>query len=210
VAGKVLSIWPVYQDSTLVMSAGGRYRNAAYAEEPTLVRPFAKVATGQLTLFRMTGPDSPFLKAVPGFMGGKEPPACYAQYFLLIRGATASHPIGDPPGADGISPVVVTTVPASGSNGVSSALAEIRVTFSKEMANGSFSVVQVSSRPDAFPKIAGPPSYDASHRTLILPVKLEPGKTYELGFNNEQFRNFTDTMGHSAVPYRLVFRTAGK
>jgi RNA polymerase sigma-70 factor (ECF subfamily) len=41
----------------------------------------------------------------------------------------------------------------------------------------------------------------------VLPVKLEPGKTYAIWVNSGEFGNFKDTDGRSAVPYLLVFKT---
>ena len=41
----------------------------------------------------------------------------------------------------------------------------------------------------------------------MLPVKLEPGKTYTIGLNNENFHNFKDAAGNAAVPYVLQFKT---
>ena len=48
---------------------------------------------------------------------------------------------------------------------------------------------------------------DQLKRTCVLPVKLEPGKTYAIWLNSQKFGNFKDTDGRSAVPYLLVFRT---
>jgi hypothetical protein len=44
-------------------------------------------------------------------------------------------------------------------------------------------------------------------RTCVLPVKLEPGKTYAIWVNSEKFNNFKDVGGRSAVPYLLGFKT---
>ena len=41
----------------------------------------------------------------------------------------------------------------------------------------------------------------------VLPVRLEPGKTYAIWVNSEKFGNFKDADGRSAVPYLPVFRT---
>jgi len=41
----------------------------------------------------------------------------------------------------------------------------------------------------------------------VLPVKLEPGKTYAIWLNSRKFGNFEDSDGRSAVPCLLVFRT---
>ncbi len=103
-------------------------------------------------------------------------------------------------------PVVVKTVPQSGDTQVDAkAVTEIRATFSKDMTDQSWSWAQTSE--ETFPKTAGKISYDKDKRTCVLPVKLEPGKTYVIWLNSEKFRNFKDADGHSAVPYLLVFET---
>ncbi len=102
-------------------------------------------------------------------------------------------------------PVVVKTVPAAGANDVDPKLTEIRVTFSKDMEDGSWSWATLSE--ESFPKGDGKAKYLADKRTCVLPVKLEPGKTYAIWVNSDKVRNFKDADGRSAVPYLLVFKT---
>ncbi len=106
-------------------------------------------------------------------------------------------------------PVVVRTVPQSGDTQVDAdKVKEIRVTFSKDMMDKSWSWSQISE--ETFPKSDGEVHYDKDRRTCVLPVKLEAGKTYVIWLNSEKFGNFKDTDGHSAVPYLLVFETKPK
>ncbi|HEY2588776.1 MAG TPA: Ig-like domain-containing protein [Tepidisphaeraceae bacterium] len=102
-------------------------------------------------------------------------------------------------------PVVVKTEPMAGADKVDPNLKEIRVTFSKEMTDGSWSWSTASE--DTFPEIDGKPHYLSDKRTCALPVKLKPGKTYAIWVNSENFGNFKDKDGRSAVPYLLVFET---
>lgn len=102
-------------------------------------------------------------------------------------------------------PVVIKTVPESGSNGVDPALAALQVTFSKTMRDGGWSWVVVSR--STFPKMNGNPKMQDDHRTCALPVKLEPGKTYAIWLNSPEHQNFKDSGGRPAVPYLLVFST---
>jgi hypothetical protein len=106
---------------------------------------------------------------------------------------------------ESVPPVVVQTVPAAGSENVDPKLAEIKVTFSKDMKDGNWSWATLSE--NSFPKVDGKPKYLADKRTCVLPVKLEAGKTYAIWVNGEKFLNFKDTRGTSAVPYLLVFNT---
>ena len=102
-------------------------------------------------------------------------------------------------------PSVVKTVPQAGDTAVDPALKEIRVTFSKDMkTNRMWSVCQISK--ESFPETAGPIHY-TDNRTCVMPVKLEPGKTYVLWFNRAQFNSFRDTDNHPSIPYLLVFET---
>lgn len=107
---------------------------------------------------------------------------------------------------ESVPPVVVKTVPEAGSGDVDSKLTEIRITFSKDMQDGSWSWATLSK--ESFPEMDGKPRYLEDQRTCVLPVKLQPGKTYAIWANSQKFTNFKDADGRSAVPYLLVFRTA--
>ena len=109
---------------------------------------------------------------------------------------------------DSTPPVVVKAVPEAGSKEVAAGVVEIRVTFSKPMADQSWS--WSSAWKNSEPQIIGKPRYEADHKTCVLKVKLEPGKTYGYWINSEKFRGFKDLQGHPAVPYLLVFKTKGQ
>jgi RNA polymerase sigma-70 factor (ECF subfamily) len=108
---------------------------------------------------------------------------------------------------ESVPPVVVRTVPEAGARDVDPKLEEIKVVFSKPMQDESWSWSSLSK--ESFPKMNGKPKYLDDKRTCVLPVKLEPGKTYAIWVNSERFQNFKDANGQSAVPYLLVFRTKG-
>ncbi len=101
-------------------------------------------------------------------------------------------------------PVVIKTVPTAGSDNVSADLKEIKVTFSKDMMDNTWSWIQLTQ--GSFPEITGKPRYLNDNRTCVLPVKLKPGKTYALWLNTSKFTSFRDLDGKSAVPYLLTFR----
>jgi len=108
---------------------------------------------------------------------------------------------------DAMAPVVVKTVPEAGSKDVSPGVTEIRVTFSKPMADQSWS--WSSAWKDSIPESIGKPKYEADQKTCVLKVKLEPNKTYGYWINSQNFHGFRDQRGHPAVPYLFVFRTKG-
>jgi hypothetical protein len=108
---------------------------------------------------------------------------------------------------DSMSPVVVKTVPEAGRKDVSPGVAEIKVTFSKEMADKCWSFCYAWK--DSIAESAGEIRYEGDHKTCVWKVKLEPNKTYAYWLNTSQIQNFKDTQGHPAVPYLLVFQTKG-
>lgn len=125
-----------------------------------------------------------------------------AVVLLVVFGVTA---LADDVDLESVPPVVVKTIPQAGSLGVDPKLSEIKVTFSKEMLDGSWSWVKYSEQ--SFPQLTGKPKYLNDKRTCVLPVKLESGKTYALWINTSELDNFKDPDGRPAVPYLLVFRT---
>jgi len=120
---------------------------------------------------------------------------------LCQLGSTLSHAQD----MDSVAPVVVKTVPEAGSKGVSPGEVEIKVTFSKEMTDQSWS--WSSAWKDAVPETVGKPRYEADHKTCVLKVKLEPNRTYGYWVNSQSFHGFKDQQGHAAVPYLLTFQT---
>jgi hypothetical protein len=129
--------------------------------------------------------------------------AWIALVFLLSIFATKL--LADEVTLESVPPVVVKTVPEAGGNDVDPKLTEIKVTFSKDMQDGSWSWSTLSE--ESFPQMNGKPKYLADKRTSVLPVKLEPNKTYAIWVNSAKFGNFKDISGQSAVPYLLVFKT---
>ncbi len=103
-------------------------------------------------------------------------------------------------------PVVIKTLPQSGDTGVDPSVKEIRVTFSKEMmTDNQWSWVKMSD--DTFPEIVGNIHYLKDKKTCVLPVRLEPGKTYVIRINRGKHNYFKDTNKNSAIPYLIVFET---
>jgi hypothetical protein len=123
---------------------------------------------------------------------------------LSILALLSTPALAGKPSVKTMPPVVVKTVPVSGDAAVDAKLKEIKVTFSKDMQTKKmWSFVQVSK--DTFPK-AGDPKY-IDKRTIVLPVTLQPKKTYVIWINLGKNNSFRDTSGNSAVPYLLVFET---
>jgi RNA polymerase sigma-70 factor (ECF subfamily) len=102
-------------------------------------------------------------------------------------------------------PVVIKSIPAAGADRVDPDTTQISVTFSKAMQPGTWSWCVLSK--ESYPGTSEAPKYLDDHRTCVLPVKLQPGKTYAVWINSEKFYEFKDAKGQPAVPYLLVFGT---
>ena len=126
---------------------------------------------------------------------------------IVALGALASFQSGAQQSISSMPPVVIKTVPEAGTTNVSAGTIEIKVTFSKDMSDGSWSWVEPWKGAHGTP--LGKPNYEADQRTCVLKVKLEPNKTYAFWINRGQYQNFKDQQGHPAVPYLLSFQTRG-
>jgi len=123
---------------------------------------------------------------------------------IIIAAVCTLAPFSRAQDLDSAAPVVVKTVPEAGGKDVAPGVVEIRVTFSKEMTDKSWSPSSVWQ--NSTPAIVGEPRYEADRKTWVIKVKLEPGKTYGYWLNSQKFDNFKDAQGHPAVPYLLTFR----
>ena len=96
---------------------------------------------------------------------------------------------------DDLPPVVLSVEPKVGATDVDPETKEIRVTFSKKMTDKSWS--WPTGNKYAAPKVEGGTiHFERDERTCVMPVKLEPGKTYVVGVNSERFyTGFKDTGG---------------
>ncbi len=106
-------------------------------------------------------------------------------------------------------PRVVRTVPENGAQSVDAATKELRVIFDQPMdTKRGYSFVTLGSK-SMLPEVAGKPRW-ISDTTIVLPVKLKPGREYRLGINSKskRYQNFRGTNGLPAVPDSISFRTA--
>jgi hypothetical protein len=103
---------------------------------------------------------------------------------------------------------VTSTVPGLGATDVDPTLEEIVITFSQPIMKGRYSFI-IHSDLGEYPEVTGDPSFP-DLQTCTLPVKLEPGKTYAIGINSPDHKNFVSLADEtlSAEPYVLVFSTA--
>ena len=126
----------------------------------------------------------------------------------IPEAAAADEPAATSPGSMTFvefPPVAVSTVPPNGSEDVDPALSEVKVTFSKNMKDGSWSWANMGQ--ELFPEVTDKIHYEKDGRTCVLPVKLKPNKLYAIWLNSPKFGNFRDRAGASAVPTLLLFKT---
>ena len=107
-------------------------------------------------------------------------------------------------------PVVVSTMPEALANDVSPDLQEITVTFNQPMMDGSWSWTAWTAwtgRDDTFPQRDGDIHYNASRTACTMPVKLQPGKVYQVGINSQYHNDFQSPGRVPARPYLILFAT---
>ena len=129
---------------------------------------------------------------------------------ILVAGALCGFSVQAASGQDidSMPPVVVKTVPEAGAANVPPGEYEVKVTFSKEMQDHSWT--WSTTWKDSTPEVIGGPRYEADHKTCVLKVKLEADTAYGYWLNSQNFHGFKDAQGHAAVPYLLVFKTGKK
>jgi RNA polymerase sigma-70 factor (ECF subfamily) len=132
----------------------------------------------------------------------------YVAEFNRRSGAAPDHrPAAPRVSATSYPPVVVKTIPEAGSDDVSPGECEIKVTFSKEMTDQSWSWSTAWEKSD--PAYEGNPHYEGDHKTCVWKANLAPNHTYGVWLNSDKFHGFKDSKGRNAVPYLLVFKTKG-
>ena len=112
--------------------------------------------------------------------------------------------------ADGAAPApaaprVIAAYPEPGAAGVRPGEQTLKFVFSEPMAPGRMSVTGGDA--GAFPEVVGTPEFSADGRTFTLRVRLKPSRTYVLGANGPNHKNFVGRSGTPATPYLLRFST---
>lgn len=122
---------------------------------------------------------------------------------LGIASAAAAFFAGTPE-CRAVPPRIVSATPDHGDTGVNPALTEIRVEFDQAMSTNSNSVCGGGVN---FPTLTDRPRWE-SPTTIVIPVKLEPGHTYEISINCPASRNFRSAAGEQAEITPIYFKTA--
>jgi predicted Ser/Thr protein kinase len=165
------------------------------------------IVAGVLGLAIASGLTS-FRSAWAGIFGSQHSPGKPANAAEGVEVASAKSPqlATQASSIPDVPPVIVRTVPQAGAASVDPALSEIRVTFSRDMlTNQMWAFCKVSE--ETFPIRNGEPYFLDNQRTCVLPVKLEPGRTYALWLNQGENDGFRDTRNQASVPYLLIFET---
>jgi beta-lactamase regulating signal transducer with metallopeptidase domain len=110
-----------------------------------------------------------------------------------------------------LAPQVVVFNPPNGAQNVSTAVTELRVTFSLPMGGGC-SWCTAGDDDHDFPKgPAGKGAYwTADKKTCVLPVDLKPNMTYRVSLNDPDHKNFQSDAGVPLEPAAYTFKTGDK
>jgi len=101
-------------------------------------------------------------------------------------------------------PRIVSIEPANGATDVDPSTSELRVTFDRAMGKG---MSWTGSGPLFPTSPAGKKAVWVDERTCMLPVTLEPGHEYRLGFNSPSHINFQTEWGVPLEPVVYKFST---
>jgi hypothetical protein len=103
-------------------------------------------------------------------------------------------------------PPTFVSTPENGATDVDPALAEVVLTFDRDMEQG----MSWTGGPENFPDVdaARQPEWRDA-RTCVLPVTLKRGAYYRVGVNSTSFQNFRSADGAPARPAAVSFTTAG-
>jgi erythromycin esterase len=206
VARKVVTIWPLHRDCEGLMMSGGGYRTRSLSDDSAWMKPLTDAAKSQVTLFRLTGADSPFTKVLYQFTGSNGGVTTdYAQYFVLIKDAKPTHLMEGSAETRGPRPYVVKTEPATESQDVKPGEIEVKITFSEDMRPKGWSFV--TSMAGLHPQFVGDPVLESDHRTFVIKAIVEPGKIYATWLNSARYQGFHSAGRDPAVPYLLIFKT---
>jgi Bacterial Ig-like domain len=103
-------------------------------------------------------------------------------------------------------PQIIKTVPERGATDVDPKLAQISVTFDRDMRGG----MSWTGGGESFPPTdEGRKARWIDKRTCMLPVTLAEGSYYRVGINSKSFNNFKSSDGVPAPPSAIYFATRG-
>ena len=153
-----------------------------------------------------------FFETLPGILTGAAGVVTAIGGLITVLAATGicgSQLAATPAPADAPAMVlrVISTIPEDGAGGVAPALTEITIVFSQPVVADKYSFTDYPDLGE-LPEITGDPLFP-DDRTCVLPVKLEPGRTYAIGVNSPTHKNFVSAADESiaAEPYQIVFST---
>ncbi|MBN1589226.1 MAG: Ig-like domain-containing protein [Pirellulales bacterium] len=122
-----------------------------------------------------------------------------AEAALTMLGTAASS-------TPGVAPNIVSTSPQVGVTNVDPSLAEITVTFDRDM---SPSYSWTGGGPDYPPGAEGKKVHWRDKRTCVKPVALKPGHYYRVGINSDSYKGFQSADGVPIDPTEIYFVTKG-
>jgi len=157
---------------------------------------------GRTYVVWVNSPEYPYFRDLAGVS------AQPLRWSFSTRGEAAPSTSGAPGPIAGHSqgpPRVVSMSPPDGAVNVDPATSELRVTFDRVMDEGWSWVTEGK---ESFPEAVGKAFMTPDRRTAVMPVRLEPGRTYVVWLNRGQYNYFRDRAGVQLEPVRWSFSTA--
>ena len=120
-----------------------------------------------------------------------------AASLLILAEPAAAQPVGD-------APRLIASFPADGAV-VPAGETVLSWTFDRSMKHDGWSVTGLAQ---TMPLLVGKPAFSPDGRTFRQTMRLAPGRSYDLGVNSTNHRNFRSAAGVPAQVRRVRFRTA--
>jgi hypothetical protein len=101
-------------------------------------------------------------------------------------------------------PKIITMIPENGAKDVDPELQFITIRFDRPMKNRSWSILGEGLK---VPEMPREPYYQGGNMILTIPVKLNPGWTYDFWLNSEKKKGFMSELGEPLEPVHIQFGT---
>jgi len=126
------------------------------------------------------------------------------RWTFTTRNGAAAGPLAPLAAHSVAPPQVVAFDPPNGATGVDPSLKQLRATFDRPMEK---SWAWVTEGSESFPETTGEAFFEAGARTVALPVRLAPGRTYIVWLNSDEHLLFRDDRSTPLRPVRWTFTT---
>ncbi len=160
----------------------------------------AKLEPGRTYVVWINSPQFSYFRDLSGTTS-----APFRWTFGTAAAGAPAAPAMQPVAAHAVEPPrVIALSPANGATDVDPKLTELRATFDRPMSEGWSWVTEGGG---SFPEATGEATMTFDRRSAILPVRLQPSRTYVVWLNSDAYRDFRDAAGVELPPVRWTFTT---